>query len=243
MEIHSSKPYERFSFGLLVFTPKRITLYMGASAIYVLQKKFSFGPLVFTPKRILYEVSVIRVCARFSFGLLVFTPKRITLYMELWKSIFYARYFTPKQSTVIYGNDYALVLRSFIWPSVIGVLDKGAPKRLSLFVKRRGESLGHCKWMPLGEMSLGLAKLSGPQHPLVSVLNFSQSKRPSAQSAEGIHSPIMRNAEGMESPFMRKPKARAYLCELKSRRSPKRSPFVRKAEGMESPSAIMPKAS
>ena len=30
-------------------------------------------------------------------------------------------------------------------------------------------------------------------------------------------------------------KARAYLCELKSRRSPKRSLFVRKAEGMESP--------
>ena len=108
--------------------------------------------------------------------------------------------------------------------------------------------------MSLGEMSPGLAKLNGPQHPLVSVLNFSQSKRPSAQSAEGIQSPIVRNAEGMErpsaqsaegmeSPFMRKPKARAYLCELKSQRSPKLSPFVRKAECMESPSAIMPKAS
>ena len=45
----------------------------------------------------------------------------------------------------------------------------------------------------------------------------------------------MQNAEGMESPFVRKPKARAYLCELKSRRSPKRSPLVRKAEGMEGP--------
>jgi len=67
--------------------------------------------------------------------------------------------------------------------------------------------------MPLGEMSPGLAKLSCPQHPLVSVLNFSQSKRPSAQSAEGIQrpsaqsaegnqSPIVRNAEGMESPFV-----------------------------------------
>ena len=54
--------------------------------------------------------------------------------------------------------------------------------------------------MPLGEMSLGLAKLNGLQHPLVSVLNFSQSKRPSAQSAEGIQSPIMRNAEGIERP-------------------------------------------
>jgi len=51
-------------------------------------------------------------------------------------------------------------------------------------------------------MSPGLAKLSCPQHPLVSVLNFSQSKRPSAQSAEGNQSPIVRNAEGMESPFV-----------------------------------------
>ena len=84
-------------------------------------------------------------------------------------------------------------------------------------------------------MSPGLAKLNGPQHPLVSVFNFSQSKRPFAQSAEGIQSPIVQNAEGMESPFARKPKARAYLCELKSRKSPKRSPFVQQAEGMESP--------
>ena len=160
--------------------------------------------------------------ARSSFGLLVFTPK---------------------QSTVIYGNDHTLVLWNFIWPSVIGVLEKGAPKSLSLLVKRRGESLGHCKWMPLGEMSPGFAKLNGPQHPLVSVINFFQSKRPSTQSAEGIQSPIVRNAEGMESPFVRKTKAMAYLCELKSRRSPKRSPFVWKAKGMESPSAIMSKVS
>jgi len=94
--------------------------------------------------------------ARSSFGLLVFTPK---------------------QSTVIYGNDHTLVVWNFIWPSVIGVLEKGAPKSLSLLVKRRGESSAHCKWMPLGEMSPGLAKLSGPHHPLVSVLNFTQSKK------------------------------------------------------------------
>ena len=84
-------------------------------------------------------------------------------------------------------------------------------------------------------MSSGLAKLNGPHHPWVSVLIISQTKRPSAQSAEGIQSPIVRNAKGMENPFVRKPKARAYLCELNSRRSPKRSPFVRKAGGMESP--------
>ena len=89
--------------------------------------------------------------------------------------------------------------------------------------------------MPLGEMSPGPAKLNGPQHPLVLVLNFFQSKRPSAQSAEGIQSPILRNAKVMENPFGRKAKARAYLCELKSRRSPKRSPLMRKAEGMEGP--------
>ena len=97
--------------------------------------------------------------------------------------------------------------------------------------------------MPLEEMSPGLAKLNGPQHPLVAVLNFSQSKKPSAQSAEGIQSLIVRNAEDMESPSARKAKVRAYLCELKSLRSPKKSHFVRKAEGMESSSAIMRKAS
>jgi len=58
--------------------------------------------------------------------------------------------------------------------------------------------------MPLEEMSPGLAKLNGPQHPLVSVFNFSQSKRPSTQSAEGIQSPIVRNAEGMEKSFRAK---------------------------------------
>ena len=114
--------------------------------------------------------------------------------------------FTPKQNTVIYGNDYVLVLRNFILPSIIDVLDKGAPKRLSLFVKRRGELSAHCKRMPLGEMSPGLAKLNGQQHPLVSVLNFSQSKRPSTQSTEGIQSPIVRNAESMEKSFRAKAK-------------------------------------
>ena len=84
-------------------------------------------------------------------------------------------------------------------------------------------------------MNPGLTGLNGPQHPWASILNFSQSKRPSAQSAEGMESPIVRDAVGMESPIVRKPKARAHLCELKSRRSHKRSPFVRKDGGMESP--------
>ena len=150
---------------------------------------------------------------------------------------------SPRSKARLYMEMTVLVFQNFIWPSVIVVLDKGAPKRLSLFVKRRGESSAHCKWMPLGEMSPGLAKLNGPQHPLVLVLNFFQSKRPSAQSAECIQSPIVRNAEGMESPsernaegiespFVRKPKARAYLCELGIWRSPKLSPSVWKAEGI-----------
>jgi hypothetical protein len=48
-----------------------------------------------------------------------------TLYMGLRQYMFYARshfellVFTPKQNTIIYGNDYALVLRNFIWPSVL----------------------------------------------------------------------------------------------------------------------------
>ena len=67
------------------------------------------------------------------------------------------------------------------------------------------------------------------------LLIFFQSKRPSTQSAEGIQSHIVRNAEGMENLFVRKPKTMAYLCELKRRRSPKKSSFVRNAEGMQSP--------
>ena len=57
-------------------------------------------------------------------------------------------------------------------------------------------------------------------------------QRPSAQSTEGNQSPIVRNAEGMGSPFVWKEKVRTYLCELKSRRSPKLSPSVWKAEGI-----------
>ena len=187
-----------------------------------------FGLLAFTPKRHSIWASAIYVLCRILLRAIGLHPEAMHDYIWKWS------YFVLMEFYLAFGID---------WPSVIGVLDKGAPKRLSLFVKRRGESSAHCKWMPLGEMSPGLAKLSGPQHPLVSVLNFSQSKRPSAQSAEGIQSPIVRNAEGMESPFVWKAKVRAYLCELKSRRSPKKSPFVRKAEGMESPSAIMSKAS
>ena len=71
--------------------------------------------------------------------------------------------------------------------------------------------------MPLGEMSPGLAKLNGPQHPWVSVLNSFQSKRPSAQSAEGMGSPIVR-----------KPKARAHLSKPKSQRSPYQKSFSAK---------------
>jgi len=86
--------------------------------------------------------------------------------------------------------------------------------------------------MPLRETSLGLAKLNGPQHPWVSVLNFSQLKRTSAQSAEG-----------MESPIVRKPKARARLSVLKSRRPLyKKDPPRRSAEGMKSPIMRKPKA-
>ena len=53
------------------------------------------------------------------------------------------------------------------------------------------------------------------------------------RGAEDAHadmeSPIVRDAEGMESLIVRKTKAMAYLCELKSRRSPKRSLFCAKS--------------
>jgi len=53
-------------------------------------------------------------------------------------------------------------------------------------------------------MSLGLARLSGPQHPLVSVLNFSQSKKPSAQIAKGIKSPSAPKRRGHEKAYRAK---------------------------------------
>ena len=121
-----------------------------------------FGLLAFTPKRHSIWASAIYVLCRILLRAIGLHPEAKHGYIWKWS------YFGLMEFYLAFGID---------WPSVIGVLDKGAPKRLSLFVKRRGESSAHCKWMPLGEMSPGLAKLSGPQHPLVSVLNFSQSKK------------------------------------------------------------------
>ena len=160
--------------------------------------------------------------------------------------------FTPKQSTVIYGNDHTLDLWNFIWPSVLIDL------RLLVYLIRVHRSLypsssseegsyrciaSEChleKWAQgsrswTASSTLWSQFLIFPSRKRLSAQSAEAIQRPSAQSAEGNQSPIVRNAEGMESPFVRKPKARAYLCELKSRKSPKRSPFVRKAEGMESP--------
>jgi len=126
--------YTRSLFGLLVFTPKQITLYLGLrwSMFYT---RSLFGLLVFTPKRITVYMGHRQsmVYSRSSFGLLVFTPKWITLYMGLQLSEFDARFsfrllvFTPKR--IIYGTSViqvwsnillrVRVLRNFIWPSVL----------------------------------------------------------------------------------------------------------------------------
>ena len=111
------------------------------------------------------------------------------------------------------------------WPSVIGVLDKGAPKRLSLFAHRRIASECHLEKWAQGSRSWAARStlwsqfLIFPSWKRPSAQSTESIQRPSVQSAEGNQSPIMRNAEGMESPFVWRAKVRAYLCELKSRRS------------------------
>lgn len=171
----------RFSFGLLAFTPKKLYMGLRLSEFYA---RFSFGLMVFTPKNnYIWDIGYLSLMQDPPFGLLAFTPKRHSIWAStinvlcrilsrviglhpeakhgyIWKW----SYFGLMEFYLAFGID---------WFSVIGVLDNGALKRLSLFVKWRGEPSAHCKWMPLGEMSPGLAKLSGPQHPLVSVLNFS----------------------------------------------------------------------
>ena len=117
-----------------------------------------FGLLDLTPKRHSIWASAIYVLCRILLRVIGLHPEAKHGYIWKWSN------FGLMEFYLAFGID---------WPSVIGILDKGAPKRLSLFVKRRGESSAHCKWMPLGEMSPGLAKLSGPQHPLVSILTFS----------------------------------------------------------------------
>ena len=121
-----------------------------------------FGLLAFTPKQHSIWASTIYVLCRILLRVIGLHPEAKHGYIWKWS------HFGLMEFYLAFGID---------WPSVIGVLDKGAPKRLSLFVKWRGESSAHWKWMPLGEISLGLTKLSGPQHPLASVLNFSQSKK------------------------------------------------------------------
>ena len=184
--------------------------------------------------------------------------------MGLRQSMFYAGssfgllVFTPKQSTVIYGNDHTLDLWNFIWPSVYISLqllvyltrvhrsvypssssEERSHRRIASECHLEKWAQGSRSWAARSTLWYQFLIFSSRKRP--SAQSSKGIQRPSAQSAEGIQSPIVRNAEGMESPLVRK--ARAYLCELKSRRSPKRSPFVRKAEGMESPSAIIPKAS
>jgi len=138
--------YTRSLFGLLVFTPKQITLYLGLrwSMFYT---RSLFGLLVFTPKRITVYMGHRQsmVYSRSSFGLLVFTPKWITLYMGLQLSEFDARFsfrllvFTPKR--IIYGTSVIQVWSNILL-RVIGLhpetntvtYDKGYARVLRNFI-------------------------------------------------------------------------------------------------------------
>ena len=93
MEIKSSKPCERFSFGLLIFTPNN----------YI-------------------RVSVSEVDTRFSFGLLDFARRQLYTGFGIrswYKILLRAIGLHPEENTVIYGNDHTLILWNFIWPSVL----------------------------------------------------------------------------------------------------------------------------
>ena len=141
----------RFYFGLLIFTPK--TIIYGFQYPKMIQDSPSGYWL--SPRKKLCMGLRSSEFVQYSSSGYWFSSRR-KFHMGLPLSEFYARFFfgilvfTPKQSMVIYGND-CLGLTEFylafgtIWHSVIGVLDKGAPKRLSLFVKRKGESSAHCK--------------------------------------------------------------------------------------------------
>ena len=129
------------TFRLLVFTLKKI-LY-GAFVIRVwckiLLRDIGFHPEAI---KILYGASITEVLCRFFFGLLAFTPKQPRLYMETTMSWFYE---------ILFGLGYWLAPKERMSVQ----MDKGAPKRLSLFVKQRGESSVHSKQECLKEVSTG----------------------------------------------------------------------------------------
>ena len=137
----------RFSFGLLVFTPK--TIIYGFRYSWLIQDSPSGYWL--SPRRNFIWGFSYPSWWKILLRAIGFHPEANNSPYGLRQSMFYAGSsfglldFTPKQNTVICGNDHTLVLWNFIWPSVIGVLEKGAPKSLSLSVKRRGESSAHCK--------------------------------------------------------------------------------------------------
>ena len=89
-----------------------------------------FGLLAFTPKRHSIWASAIYVLCRILLRAIGLHPEAKHGYIRKWS------YFGLMEFYLAFGID---------WPSVIGVLDNGAPKPLSLFVKWRGESSVHSK--------------------------------------------------------------------------------------------------
>ena len=109
-----------------------------------LREDTSFGLLVFTPKQLKFFMKprLPKSYERFFFGLLVFTPKQPQLYMEITTPWFYG---------ILFGLQYWLASKEIMSVQ----MDKGAPKRLSLFVKRRGESSMRSKQECLKEVNTG----------------------------------------------------------------------------------------
>ena len=122
-----------------------------------LREDTSFGLLVFTPKQLKFFMKprLPKSYERFFFGLLVFTPKQPQLYMEITTPWFYG---------ILFGLQYWLASGEIMSVQ----MDKGAPKRLSLFVKWRGESSVHSKKECFKVVSTG-RRSRVALHPLASL--------------------------------------------------------------------------
>jgi len=117
--------HQEYNLHVIYFHPRENKIPYRALAIYVVCKIPSPGYWFSAWRQLYMGFWLSEFDARSLFLRVISFRPETTLYMGLRQSMFYARspfgllVFTPKQNTVIYGNDYALVLRNFIWPLVL----------------------------------------------------------------------------------------------------------------------------
>ena len=166
-------------FGLLVFTPKRITLYM------------EFRQSMFF--------------ARFFFGLLVFTPKQSTVIYGNNHILVSWNFIWP---SVLIGLRLLVYLKRVhrsVYPSSSS--EEGSHRCIASEYHLEKWAQGSWSWAARSTLWYQFLIFSSRKRP--SAHSSKGIRRPSVQSAEGNQSPIVRNAEGMESSFVWKAKVRA----------------------------------